>query len=168
MSFCSELHKQLQEQKFLHAEVYVRRSAGTLKHLTLSELAHLNLMLTGGDSDPWRLEPVSVTIPSGRTHHFNVLSNPVPHARDIVGHSLDLAANGMLREAAFFLYSRLVLHHFFNDANRRTAVLATLWLVQSHGMELDVNDLSRFPIGDLREPCDLNALKDKIVSLLKE
>jgi hypothetical protein len=168
LSLCPELHKQLQEQRFLHAEAYVRRSSGTLKHLTTSELAHLNNMLTGGHLDPWRLEPVNVTIPSGDTHHFNVLNNPIPQARDIVGHALDLAANGMVREAAFFLYSRLVLHHFFNDANRRTAVLATLWLVQSQGLDLDVKALSRFAIGDLREPRDLNALKDKITSLLTE
>lgn len=161
----NELLKQLQEQKFLHAEAYVRNSAGTLKHLNASELAHLNQMLTGDAADPWRMEPVSVTIPSGSHHEFNVLSNPFPLARDVIHHAADLAANGQVFEGAFYLYSRLVLNHFFRDANRRTAVLATLWLVQSHGGDLNAVELAKQPIGDLRQDRDLNLLKEQIVKL---
>jgi hypothetical protein len=168
MSLSMELNKQRREQRLLHAEAYVRQSAGTLKHLTTSELAHLNKMVTGDPSEPWRLEPVMITIPSGRTHHFNVLNNPVLQARNIIGYAVDLAASGRVQEAAFHLYSRLVLHHFFNDANRRTAILAALWLVRSEGLDLNVKDLGGFAIGDLRDTRDLDALKDRITSLLTD
>lgn len=167
MSPSRELKRQLQEQKFLHAEAYVRNSAGTLKHMTTSELAHINQMLTGENEEPWRLEPVQVTIPSGNIHHFNIVSNPIIQAREILGHAQDLAANGDLEEAALYLYSRLVLNHFFSDANRRTAILATLWLLQSSGADVNAVELARAPVGDLRDEKDLQTLRAKLMSLIK-
>lgn len=166
MSPSRELTRQLQEQKFLHAEAYVRNSAGTLKHMTTSELAHINQMLTGEGDEPWRLEPVEVTIPSGNIHHFNIVSNPIIQAREILGHAQDLAANGKVKEGALYLYSKLVLSHFFRDANRRTAVLATLWLLQSHQSDVNAVELARLPIGDLREAKDFEVLRAKLEQLI--
>lgn len=163
------LQKQLEDQRFLHGIDYVVKSSHGLKILGTSELAHLNRLLIGdtsGEKEPWRFEQTSVKIPSGRTHHFNVLSNPIVNAREILGNAWQMAGNQEVVEAAYYLYSQLVLNHLFNDANRRTAVLATLWLVRSHGGTFDAKALADFPIGDLREMGDQQVLSAKVHTLI--
>lgn len=163
------LQKQLEDQRFLHGIDYVVKSSHGPKILSTSELAHLNRLLTGdsaGDKEPWRFERMSVKIPSGRTHHFNILSNPIVTAREIVGNAWQMAGNQEVVDAAYYLYSQLVLSHLFNDANRRTAVLATLWLVRSHGGTLNARELADFPIGDIREMGDQQVLAAKVQTLI--
>lgn len=164
------LQKQLEDQRFLHGIDYVEKSSRGLKILSTSELAHLNRLLIGdtaGDGgEPWRFEQASVMIPSGRTHHFNIVSNPIVTAREIIGNAWQTAGNQEVLDAAYSLYSQLVLHHLFNDANRRTAVLATLWLVRSHGGFFDARELAEFPIGDLRDMGDQQLLAAKIHALV--
>jgi len=162
------LQKQLEEQRFLHGIAYVESAARGLKILSTSELAHLNRLLTGQvEGEPWRFVQVSVRIPSGKTHHFNIVSNPIIDAREIIGKAWQIAGNEELLRATTFIYAQLVLHHLFNDANRRTAILATLWLTLSHGGELDGRSLADFPIGDLRESGDLERLAGKLKELTK-
>lgn len=163
-----DLFKHRAQQKFEHALSYVQQASGGPKILNTSELAHLNQMLTGHVGDPWRLEPVSITIPSGQTHHFNILNNPIVSAREILGDAQKMAGNGDVTEAAFYLYSQIVLHHLFLDANRRTAALATLWMVQSAGGDIDAAQLEQYAIGDLRDPGDLAKLKAKVESLVSK
>lgn len=167
MSPQSLLQKQLEEQRFLHGIAYVEQAARGLKKITTSELARLNNILTGESTEPWRFEAASVKIPSGRTHQFNVLSNPVDSARNLLGNSQQLAGNQDFFESAFRLYSQLVLCHLFRDANRRTAALATLWVLLSHGQDIDANRLADLVIGDLREPAAVDKLKSEIHDLLK-
>lgn len=113
------------------------------------------------------MEPASVTIPSGHTHHFNVINNPIPLARDVIHHAEELAANRDFVGAALYLYSQLVLKHFFRDANRRTAALATLWLLQAEGAAVDAQALDGLVIGDLRNAADLESLRKNFESLVK-
>ncbi len=167
MSPVNPLHKQLDEQKFLHAVAYVEQAAGGPKILTTSELSYLNQMLTEKNQEPWRFDAAAVTIPTGETHHFNMLSNPIVSARDLIGETFQEAGNGDLLQAAFHLYSQMILGHFFRDANRRTAALATLWLVRSHKGQIDASDLEKFPVGDLRQPSDLERLKQKLSMLIR-
>lgn len=161
------LHKQLDEQKFLHAVSYVEQAATGPKILNTSELSYLNQMLTGKNTEPWRLEPAAVTIPSGVTHHFNVLNNPVVVARDLLGETFQEAGNGDLAEGAFHLYSQMILNHLFRDANRRTAALAVLWLVRGHRMNIDAIELEKFQLGDLRQPAELERLRGKLSMLIR-
>jgi hypothetical protein len=158
---------QLEDQRFLHAVNYVEANANGLKKLTATELSQLNQLLTGQAGDPWRLSPASVTIPSGKTHQFNVLSNPIHQARDIINSALQTASTGDLVDATFNIYSRLILAHLFNDANRRTAALASLWLVRYHGKDLDAISLASGALGDLRERSDSENLANKIAALIK-
>lgn len=167
MSPTNPLHKQLEEQKFLHAVAYVDQAAGGPKILTTSELGYLNQMLTEKNQEPWRFEAAAVTIPTGETHHFNVLSNPIVSARDLLGETFQEAGNGDLLVATFHLYSQMILRHMFRDANRRTAALAALWLVRSHKMQIDAIELEKFPVGDLRNPADLDRLKQKLSMLIR-
>ena len=163
----SELQKQLEHQKFLHGISYVQQAAGGIKKLNSSELSHLNQILTDNKHEPWRLSETKVQIPSGQMQHFNIVSNPINRAREIIGNASDMAANDKTLEGASYLYSQLVLEHLFMDANRRTAVLATLWLLQSYSLEVDAQELLRVPIGNLRDKKDLELLAQKIEKLVR-
>ncbi len=159
------LQKQLDHGKFLRAVQYVSQASRGLKKLTSSELAQLNQMITEAQDDVWRLTPTEVQIPSGKKIQFNVASNPIVRARDIIGDASQMAGNQEIFEAASYIYSKLVLEHLFNDANRRTAVLATLWLLHESGVEVDAEKLHHIPIGDLRDPSNLASLAERIRAL---
>ncbi len=159
------LQKQLDYQKFLHGVYYVSQSSRGIKKLTSSELAHLNTLITSQTDEVWRLTPMEVQIPTGKKIQFNVVNNPIHRARDIIGNALQKAGNQQIFEAASYLYSQLVLEHLFKDANRRTAVLATLWLLQEFGVEVDAEKLHQVPIGDLRDSMSFNSLSDRIRAL---
>lgn len=163
------LVRQLDEQRFLHAISYVEQEAGGLKKLHTSELARINKYLSGeeDDEDPWRIQATSVRIPSGQTLHFNVINNPVHGARDILSEAQRMAVDESLVEAALYVYSQLVLHHFFNDANRRTAMLAALWIVKTQKRSLDIVALGKGRVGDLRDPNDLETLRKTLTSLIR-
>ena len=161
------LQKQLEEQKFLHAVAYVEQSTNGPKILTTAELAYLNQMLTDKKREPWRMDPTAVTIPTGKTHHFNIVSNPIPVARDILGESFSIAGNGDLLDAAVALYSKLILAHLFIDANRRTATLAVLWMLRSYNASIDPVLLEKYPVGDLRDPQDLEKLRQKLSMMIE-
>jgi hypothetical protein len=159
------LQKQLEDQKFAHGIAYVKQAAPGIKKINSNELAHLNQLLTGQTDEPWRFTAVQVEIPTGQTQHFNVVSNPIQRARDILGNAQQRAGNGEVLEAAIDVYAQLVLEHLFNDANRRTAILATLWVLQSHQMDIDATKLGQIPIGNLRDPKDMSTLAQAMKSL---
>jgi hypothetical protein len=95
------------------------------------------------------------------------VSNPIPVARDILGEALSMAGNGDLLKAASALYSNLVLAHLFIDANRRTAALAVLWMLRAHRASIDPVLLEKYPVGDLRDPQDLEKLNQKLSMLIE-
>ncbi len=162
----NELQKQLEQQKFLHGISYVNQAAVGIKKLNSSELSQLNQILTDHKHEPWRLNEVQVQIPSGHVQHFNIITNPINRAREIIGHAWDMAENDKAADGAVYLYSQLVLDHLFTDANRRTAVLATLWLLKSHNMNINAQDLLNFPIGNLRQKKDIEALASTVKNLM--
>lgn len=160
------LQKQLEEEKFKHGIAYVQHAANSIKKLNSAELAHLNKILTGSDEDPWRFSPMKVQLPSGQVHEMNIISNPLNRAREIVGDAVQLAGNSNPLEAASYIYAQLVLEHLFKDANRRTAVLATLWLLHSQEISVDPYKLLLVAIGDLRNQQDRQTLTQKIKDLI--
>jgi hypothetical protein len=169
MGVSNPLQKQLEEQRFLNGLSYVRQAAGGLKKLNSSELAHLNKLLTEQKQDPskepWRFQATTVQIPGGAIE-MQVHSNPINQAREITGNALLMAGNLKLKEAACYLYSELVLEHLFEDGNRRTAVLATVWLLGNSGVEVDGQKLLKIPIGNLRDPLQLEQFHLKISQLI--
>ncbi len=160
------LQKQLEEERFLHALAYVENEASGLKKLSISELARLNQHLVGHQDEVWRAEAVHVQLPSGTLHHFNVVVNPMQRAREILGDAQVKAGNHDFLEAATDLYSQMVLAHLFKDANRRTAVLAVFWILQSAHKSIDAQNLLDFSIGDLRNSGDLAKLRNHLQSLI--
>jgi hypothetical protein len=160
------LQKQLEEKRFLSGVSYVQQAAGGLKKLTSSELAHLNQIITDREEDdPWRFQTTTVQVPGG-TVEMQVHSNPLNRAREITGHALQTAGNGKVVEAACYLYSELVLSHLFQDGNRRTAVLATIWLVGNSGIHIDANKLLTIPLGNLRNQVEFAIFQSRIEQLI--
>jgi hypothetical protein len=156
------LKKQLELVRFEKTMDYVESSAGSQKHLASNELAHLNNMLCNSTDNPWRVGPVTLNLPSGRQNTFSVISNSQKEASELISECRDLAANGELVEAATKLYSGLVLKHLFNDANRRTAVAATAWILYEHGIQIPSMGLLEMGLGDLREDEQMGALRGVI------
>ena len=160
------LQKQLEQERFARAISHVEQTAHTIKRLNSSELARLNQMLNGYSEEPWRFDPTSIQLPSGKVHQMSVMSNPLVTVRDIFEIANQLAQQD-LKEAALQLYTKLVLAHLFNDANRRTAALATLWFLRANHGDVDVVALAETSVGDLREEADLKKLKAALSPLIK-
>ncbi|HVK61392.1 MAG TPA: hypothetical protein VM432_07570 [Bdellovibrionales bacterium] len=161
------LQRQLEDQRFLSAVHDVHQAAGGIKKINSMELAHLNQVLTDSKEEPWRFSEMEVRLPSGNLHHFNVVSNPINRARDILGAANQMAGNGEVKEAALFTYSELVLAHLFKDANRRTAVLATIWILENAGHRVEAQKLLEIPLGDLRNIKDRTTFTHAFFDLLK-
>jgi hypothetical protein len=160
------LYQQLEDKRFLHGISYSLSAAHGLKKLTASELAHLNQLLTDSEeNDPWRFETKTIHFPGGHAE-INVHNNPINKAREIAGTSQEMAGNGKILEAAVYLYSELVLNHLFHDANRRTAVLATIWLLEHANVSIDPHQLLKIPLGNLRNPQDLQQLRKSMAALI--
>jgi hypothetical protein len=157
------LKKQLELVRFEKTIEYIQTTASAhRKHLNVPELAQLNNMLTNSTGDPWRVESVSLKLPSGRVETLSMISNPLFEARDIIFRARDEAEQGNLSEAASYLYSQLVLKHFFNDANRRTAVAAAFWILLEKNVEIPAMGLLQLGLGDLRMEKQLDTLKGLI------
>src|SRR5687767_1991647 len=108
------LKKQLELVRFERTVEYIKTTANAhRKHLNVPELAQINNMLTNSSDDPWRVEPISLKLPSGRIEELSIISNPIFEARDIIFKARDEAEQDNLTEAATYLYSQLVLKHFF-------------------------------------------------------
>ncbi len=156
------LKKQLQRVRFEKAISYIDANASGKKHLNTQELAGLNMMILGNSEDPWRNEAAVVSIPGGKRASFAILTNPMINIRNIISNALQKAMNGDVEDGALDLYSQLVLNHFFKDANRRTAVAATHWLLLEHGIHISALGLLEFGIGDIRSEDQLKSLRNLI------
>jgi Fic family protein len=160
------LQKQLEEKRFRQGLSYVQQAAGGLKRITSSELAHLNqILMDREEEDPWRFQSTTLKFPGGEVA-VQVHSNPLNRARDIAGNALQTAGNGQVVEAACYLYSQLVLEHLFQDGNRRTAVLATVWLLGNAGLQVDAQKLLTIPLGNLRNSIEFSIFKSRLEQLI--
>lgn len=159
------LQKVRENQRFVNGLSYVYRAAGGIKKINSGELMHLNQILTETD-EPWRFEPAEIEIPGGKKQLFNLVSNPVAKARELIGNALQTAGNGEVEKAAVELYRELVLAHLFRDANRRTAVLATVWILENHGIKVDAESLANIPVGDLRTESERRIFENRVSELI--
>src|SRR5690348_15837226 len=120
--------KQHEEQRLRHAIDYVEQATEGAKHLTTSELARLTRIILAKDDTAWRYEPAEVTIPTGKSQKFSVITNPMEIARRILGDAFDIVNNEDPKKGAIFAYLELVQEHLFKEGNRRTAALAAQWI----------------------------------------
>src|SRR6185312_7607732 len=85
------LQNQMLEQRFLQGVSYVQQASHSIKKINTGELEHLNKILTDGDEESWRFEAAQVLIPTGKSHQFGLVSNPINKAREILGNALQMA-----------------------------------------------------------------------------
>ena len=161
------MYEQLENERFATAVSYVRSEAHGIKKFGSNELAHLNQMLTN-ESEPWRIEPVEIQIPSGEVQKISLISNPQSKAREIVGNAHEIAVNEDKVEAIHYVYSRLILEHLFRDANRRTAALAAYWVAETNGVSIDPEDLVQIPVANLRDSSVEKELLSQISKIISD
>lgn len=159
---------QREELRFRRGVDYVHHAARGIKKINSSELVILNQIMTDSKEDPWRFEAAEIKIPTGKTLTLNLVSNPITRARDILGTAQQMAGNQDTVEAALYAYRELVLAHLFRDANRRTAVLATIWILESAGMQISPDELLEIPLGDLRNLDERESFSTALTELIKQ
>ena len=165
------LKRQLEMTRFEHAREVAESLAEHRALLTTAELARLNNILTGkktGDADlPWRQGTVTITLPSGKTETLSLIADPVMQARDKLHKSTVLAEGGQVIDAAVDIYTGLVLCHVFQDANRRTAVLAAHYFFKRYNVPLTGLALHELGLPDLREEGQIEGLRDTVRQMAK-
>ncbi len=161
------LKRQLEISRFERALEVSDSLANHRALLTTTEIARLNNILTGETDDPWRGDPVTITLPSGRTETLALFADPKVTVRDQLHRATELAEGGNVIDAAIDIYTGLVLAHPFKDANRRTAVLATNYFLRRYGVPLSGLAIHEIGLGDLREPGQLEALRETVHQMAK-
>jgi prophage maintenance system killer protein len=163
----SPLARQLEVARFERAMEVAESMADHRALLTTAELGRLNNILTGVNDDPWRQEPVTLTLPSGRTEELLLVADPKQNAREKLHHATELAEGGNVIDAAVDVYVGLVMAHVFKDANRRTAVLAAHYFLRRHGAAISGLALHEIGLGDLREEGAVQSLRETIQQMAK-
>ncbi len=161
------LKRQLERTRLDRALAVTESLADCRALLTTAELARINNVLTGKNEDPWRRDPVTIKLPSGKIETLELITDPVLSSRDKLHRATEQAEQGAIIDAAVDLYVGLVLAHCFNDANRRTAVLAAHYLLKRYGVPLSGLALHEIGLGDLREEGQVQALRETIGQMAK-
>ena len=127
----------------------------------------MNNILTGKNDDPWRKSPVTLVLPSGKTETFSLIADPKMTARDKLHRATEDAEAGAVIDAAVDIYVGLVLSHVFEDANRRTAVLAAHYFLRRYGVPISGVALHEIGLGDLREEGQIEVLRETVKQMAK-
>ncbi len=159
------LKQQLELARFERATEVSESLATHRALLTTTELARLNVIVTGKNSDPWRHESVTIQLPSGQSKSLELMIDPILTARDQLHRATETAESGAPIDAAVNIYVGLVLAHVFTDANRRTAVLASHYFLRRYGAPISGTDLYALALGDLRQPGQIDQLKENVRQL---
>ena len=163
------LKRALEQARFERA-MEVAASIGEHRALlTTAELARLNRILTGAkdDVDPWRREPATLTLIGGKSLNLDLIADPVMNCRDKLHRCTEIAERRSPMDATIAIYTDLVLSHFFNDANRRTAALAAHYFFSRYDIPLSGLILHELGLGDLREPGQIESLKETLEQVAK-
>ena len=155
------LKLQLERARFERALEIAESIAEHHHQLTTAELARMNNILTGKkeDHDPCRKGPVTLNLPSGRTEDLAIIADPKTTAREKLHFAAAIEETGDFIGAAVGLYVELVKAHVFEDANRRTAVLAAHYYLKRKGLPASGLALHEMTVGDLRDPEQVAALR---------
>ena len=167
------LKLQLERARFERGLEVAESMADHRALLTTAELTRINNILTGvspsspDHDDPWRREPVTLTLPSGRSETLALIPNPTLTMREKLHRATELAEGGSVIDAAVNMYVGMVLAHPFKDANRRTAVVAAHYFLKRYGQPLSGMALHELGLGDLREEGQVDALRETIRQMAK-
>ena len=161
------LKRQLELARFDRALEVSQSMAARRVLLTTTELARLNNILTGRNEDPWRQAPVTITLPSGTTETLALMADPVVTTREKLHQATELAEAGSVVDAAVNVYTALVLAHVFEDANRRSAVLAAHYFLHRYGIPVSGMALHEIGLGDIRDANQMELLTETIKQMAK-
>jgi len=169
----SSLKRQLEMTRFERAREVIESLADHRALLTTAELARINDILVGRreaavpTEDCWRQDPLTITLPSGKTTSYSLLADPKLNTREKLHRATEAAEAGHALDAGIQIYIDLVLLHAFKDANRRTAVLAAHYFFCRYGVPVSGLALHEIGLGDLRDPEQLQALRDTVKQMAK-
>lgn len=135
--------------------------------LTTSELSRLNGILTGKKDDPWRQDTVTLTLPSGKIETLAIIADPKNITREKLHLATEKAEKGLVLDAAIDLYLELILAHVFRDANRRTAALASHYILRRYGGPVTGLVLHELGVGDLRQEGQVEAFREIVHQIAK-
>ena len=163
------LKRQLENSRFERALQAAESLANHRALLTTTELSRLNHIITGKtiDLDPWRRESVTITLPSGKTEILTLIVDPVLIAREKLHRATETAEKGLVVDAAVDIYIALVLAHVFQDANRRTAALASHYFFTRYGLGVSGIALHELGLGDLRQEDQIVSLRETVHQMAK-
>lgn len=161
------LQQQLELARFERALEVAESLANHRALLTTAELSRLNHIVTGKTSDPWRQESVTITLPSGKTETLTLIIDPILTAREKLHRATETAERGAVIDAAVEVYAGLVLAHVFQDANRRTAALASHYFFTRYGVPVSGVALHELGLGDLRQEDQLESLRTTVHQMAK-
>ncbi|NBU21898.1 hypothetical protein EBS43_10910 [bacterium] len=155
------LKRQLELARFDRALAAAESLAEHRALLTTTELARLNSIITGktNETDPWRRETITITLPSGKMETLALIVDPVITAREKLHKATELAESGGPVDAAVDIYVALILSHVFKDANRRTAALASHYFLKRYGAAISGLSLHELGLGDLRQEGQVESLR---------
>jgi hypothetical protein len=146
----------------LSSSVVVRRA-----RLRATESERLNNIHTGVAEEPWRKDPIDITLPSGRTETLHLLKDPKISVRESLHHATELAENGDVIDAAVNVYVGMVLTHPFKDANRRSGVVAAHYFLSRYDVPISGLALHELGLGDVRDPSQIDVLKETLRQMAK-
>lgn len=163
------LLKQLEMTRFERALEVTESLATHRALLTTAELGRINNILTGNkdDHDPWRQEPVTINLPSGKLESYSLVADPKRTTREKLHRATEMAEAGHVIDAAVEIYTSLVLSHVFKDANRRAAVLGAHYFLKRYGVPLSGLAIHEIGLGDLRQEGQIEALRETISQMAK-
>jgi len=156
------LKEQLEKARFERALEVAESLAAHRALLTTAELGRLNQILTGKNTDPWRQGSVTLKLPSGKVETLAVIADPKQIARERLHRATEIAEAGSAIDAALDMYAGLVMSHVFQDANRRTAALASHYFFRRYGVPISGVELHDLSLGDLRQEGQLEALREAV------
>lgn len=163
----NNLKKQLELSRFERALEVADSMVESSVFLNTAELARLNQVITGVQTDPWRAGVAICKLPSGRDATFQVLADPINKAKEILRGAKNRADAGEVVDAACDVYAQFVLTHVFADGNRRTAVVAAYFLLKAHGYSVSAVGLHELGLGDLRIESQMEALRETLRGLVR-
>jgi prophage maintenance system killer protein len=174
------LRLQLERARFERALEVCESMVSHRVLLTNSELVRLNNILTGHQptDDPWRQGPMSITLRSGKQVQFSVMADPKVSLRDQLHQATAIAEAGKapdgtehapeaVIDAAIAVYVNMVLSHYFQDANRRTAVLAAHYFLRRYGLPVSGLAIHEMGLGDVREAEQVELLRQTLRNMAK-
>jgi hypothetical protein len=165
------LRRQLEQSRFERALEIVEGMADRRVQLTTTELARLNSILRGREQwendDPWRREPVSRVLPSGREVSFSLHADPVLNTREKLHYATEISENGHALQGGCAVYVGLIQSHMFVDANRRTAALAAHYFFTRYQVPMSGRALHEIGVGDLGDPEQVKLFNETVEQIAR-